>query len=67
MSTREPSNFLLSAEEKFNSSNWLEFKHTILAAVKARGMTPYLTGSLPRPTAAIATDTPNQTLYWGVT
>ena len=66
MSTREPTHFLLPSEEKFNGSNWLEFKHVITAAIKARGMVPYLDGTLskPAPSREGADPTPSTT-YWG--
>ncbi|TFK39164.1 hypothetical protein BDQ12DRAFT_578727, partial [Crucibulum laeve] len=41
--------FLLPEGEKYNGSNWIEFKTTLLSATCARGLLPYLEGTLSRP------------------
>ena len=45
----QPMNFVLSMEEKFDSSNWAEWKELITAAAKSCGVMGYLEGTIPRP------------------
>jgi hypothetical protein len=68
----QPGNFVLSTEDKFDGSNWAEWKETIMSAAKSRGVMGYLEGTIQRPaTPPISSDptliplptTP--TVFWG--
>ncbi|TFK34144.1 hypothetical protein BDQ12DRAFT_571551, partial [Crucibulum laeve] len=48
-----PALFLLPESEKYDGSNWMEFKTTILSAARAHGLLPYLLGTLTRPSDTI--------------
>ncbi|KAF9461371.1 hypothetical protein BDZ94DRAFT_1371763 [Collybia nuda] len=67
MSSSNPAQFLLPSDEKFNGSNWVEWKSTIWAAAKSRGLLGYLNGDIARPspgppaTESIAA----LSAYWG--
>ena len=68
----QPSNFILPTEEKFDGSNWAEWKESITSAAKSRGVIGYLDGTIPRPptpppsAASSSTITPAApTIYWG--
>src|SRR5271156_4881725 len=68
----QPTNFVLSTEEKFDGSNWAEWKESIISAAKSRGVMGYLEGTIPRPpTPPHGTDPSNiplpgmPTVYWG--
>jgi hypothetical protein len=61
MSSREPAQFILPTDEKFNGTNWVEFKNAVWSAVKSRSMLPYIDGTLSRPTV----DTTTTTSFWG--
>ncbi|RDB17165.1 Retrovirus-related Pol polyprotein from transposon TNT 1-94 [Hypsizygus marmoreus] len=63
-----PSNFLLPADERFDGSNWVEWKEIIWAAAKQRGVTGYLDGSIKRPRVPVEGESPAvipTTVYWG--
>jgi len=68
----QPANFVLPTEEKFDGSNWAEWKESIVSAAKSRGVMGYLEGHIPRPAtppssadpAAIPIPT-TPTVYWG--
>ena len=62
----QPPIFILAADEKFDGSNWIEWKGTILSAADARGLDGYLNGTITKP----ANISPGQvaplaTAYWG--
>ncbi|KAF5381397.1 hypothetical protein D9615_008422 [Tricholomella constricta] len=57
-----PALFLMPADEKFNGANWLNFRTTVLAAAKARGLLGYLLGTISPPDPD---DSPDATAYWG--
>ena len=62
----QPQLFLLPPEEKFDGSNWILFKETLMNAAKARGCIRYFLGNIPRPsppTNLTAILTP--TTFWG--
>jgi hypothetical protein len=68
----QPANFVLPTEEKFDGSNWAEWKELIMSAAKSRGVMGYLEGIIPRPaTPSSMTDPSNiplpaePTVYWG--
>jgi hypothetical protein len=65
MFSHEPAQFILPSDEKFNGSNWTEFKKTILAAAKSRGVLLYIDGTLPRPSNPLTSTTLTPTSYWG--
>ncbi|KAF8239799.1 hypothetical protein L208DRAFT_1145517, partial [Tricholoma matsutake] len=56
---------VLPPDEKFNSSNWTEFKKTILAAAKSHGVLLYIDGTLPQPSNPPTGMTLTPTSYWG--
>ena len=59
----QPVTFVLSMEEKFNRSNWTEWKGLIISAVKSHGVMGYLDGTIPRPaTPSPSTDPTNTPL-----
>ncbi|KAF5378820.1 hypothetical protein D9615_006849 [Tricholomella constricta] len=61
-----PALFLLPASEKFDGSNWLEWKTTILNAAKAKGLLGYINGTNICPAPPDPDDTPAPaTAYWG--
>lgn len=49
MSTSNPSQYNLPSDEKFDGSNWQEWKATIRAAAKARGLLGYFDGTIQKP------------------
>ena len=65
--------FVLPTEEKFDDSNWAEWKELIISAAKSRGVMGYLEGTIPRPatpppTTSTSASTPipsMPTVYWG--
>ncbi|TFK38049.1 hypothetical protein BDQ12DRAFT_666639 [Crucibulum laeve] len=59
-----PAPFLLPDSEKYEGVNWIEFRTTLLSAVRARGLLPYLEGSLLRPPDTILPRP--TTAWWGV-
>ena len=68
----QPATFVLSTEEKFDGSNWTEWKGLIISAAKSRGVMGYLDGTIPRPAtpshSTDPTETPlpsTPTVYWG--
>jgi len=62
----QPPIFILAADEKFDGSNWIEWKGTILSAADARGLDSYLNGTITKP-ADISPGqvAPPATAYWG--
>lgn len=62
-----PSPFLLSSDEQYDGTNWIEWKSTIWNAAKARGLTGYLNGSIIKPFPHSGTTPPPSTSYWGST
>jgi hypothetical protein len=75
MSHSQPAVFVLPTEEKFDGSNWIEWKESIISAAKSRGVMGYLEGIIPRP-ATPPSDSPGTdpsaipipitpTVYWG--
>lgn len=67
MSSSNPPQHLLPSDEKFNGSNWVEWKSTIWAAAKQRGLLGYLTGDIARPSPgpAPAEAVAALSAYWG--
>jgi len=68
----QPANFVLPTEEKFDGSNWAEWKESIISAAKSRGVMGYLDGTILRPNTPSPgtgpSDTPlppTPTVYWG--
>jgi hypothetical protein len=68
----QPANFVLPTEEKFDGSNWAEWKELIMSAAKSRGVMGYLDGTIPRPATPSPGTDPNDTplpatptVYWG--
>ena len=47
--TSQPLIFLLATDKKFNGTNWVEWKGTILSAADARGLGGYLDGTITKP------------------
>jgi gag-polypeptide of LTR copia-type len=45
----QPPIFLLAFDEKFDGTNWVEWKGTILSAADARGLNGYLDGTITKP------------------
>src|SRR5277367_4319771 len=69
----QPGNFIMTTEEKFDGSNWTEWKETIIAAVKSRSVMGYLEGSIVRPPTPSESSDPTNvplpmtpTVYWGL-
>ena len=67
----QPANFVLPMKEKFDGSNWTEWKELIISAAKFCGVMGYLDGTIPRPaTPSPSTDLSNvpipmmPTIYW---
>ncbi|KAG6848592.1 hypothetical protein H0H87_003673, partial [Tephrocybe sp. NHM501043] len=60
-----PNLFLLPADEKFDGSNWIEFKTTIQNAAKGRGLLGYMEGTISRPSPAPDATPAPPTAYWG--
>jgi hypothetical protein len=62
----QPQLFLLPSEEKFDGSNWITFKETLMNAAKARGCDGYFLGNIPRPIPPTDTTTVLiTTTFWG--
>jgi hypothetical protein len=68
----QPANFVLPTEEKFDGSNWIEWKESIISAAKSRGVMGYLEGTIQRPTTPSPSTDPSHiplpvtpTVYWG--
>ena len=62
----QPQLFLLSPEEKFDRSNWIPFKETLMNAAKAQGCNGYFLGTIPRPTPPTdPTTATTPTTFWG--
>jgi hypothetical protein len=68
----QPGTFVLPTEEKFDGSNWTEWKGLIISAAKSRGVMGYLDGTIPRPATPSPGTDPNDTplpstptVYWG--
>src|ERR1700678_1990426 len=75
MSHSQPAVFVLPTEEKFDGSNWIKWKESIISTAKSRGVMGYLEGIIPRP-ATPPSDSPGTnpsaipipitpTVYWG--
>ena len=47
--TSQPLIFLLATDKKFNGTNWVEWKGTILSAADAHGLDGYLDGTITKP------------------
>ena len=69
----QPANFVLPMEEKFNGSNWAEWKELITSVAKSRGVMGYLEGTIPRPLSPSPSANPSAipipttpTVYWGL-
>ncbi|KAF5388355.1 hypothetical protein D9615_000329 [Tricholomella constricta] len=66
MSSSNPAPFLLHPDERYDSTNWIDWKATIWAAAKSRGLEGYLDGTNRRPSPAPDSSLPMlPTLYWG--
>src|SRR5215469_10365167 len=66
--TSNPTLFLLPDAEKFNGSNWQEFKETMLNAADARGLLGCFGHDkkiIPKPTGAPASIPSETTNWWG--
>jgi len=68
----QPANFVLPTEEKFDGSNWAEWKELITSAAKSRGVMGYLDGTIPSPATSSPGTDPSSiplpatpTVYWG--
>ena len=62
----QPPIFLLTANEKFDGSNWIEWKGMILSTVKAHGLDRYLNRTITKPPDTSPGQTaPMATTYWG--
>jgi hypothetical protein len=57
----QPANFILPTEEKFDGSNWIEWKESIISAAKSRGVMGYLEGTIQRPTTPSPSTNPSHT------
>ena len=69
----QPATFVLPTEEKFDGSNWTEWKELITSAAKSRGVMGYLDGTIPRPTTPPLSTDPSAipipatpTVFWGL-
>ena len=64
--TSQPPIFLLAADERFDGTNWVEWKGTILSAADARGLDGYLDGTTSKPAdPSPGQAAPTATAYWG--
>ena len=68
----QPANFVLPTEEKFDGSNWAEWKESIISAAKSHGVMGYLEGTILRPASPTSSTDPTTipipttpTIYWG--
>ena len=68
----QPANFVLPMEEKFDGSNWTEWKESIISTAKSCGVMGYLDGTIPRPATPTPSNSPSDiplptmlTVYWG--
>ena len=68
----QPVTFILPMEEKFDGSNWAEWKKSITSAAKSRGVMGYLEGTIPKLASLSPTTNPSAipipttpTVYWG--
>jgi hypothetical protein len=68
----QPVNFVLPMEEKFDGSNWAEWKESIISVAKSHEVLRYLEGTIPRPTTPLSSTDPSAipipatlTIYWG--
>jgi hypothetical protein len=66
-------NFVLPTEEKFDGSNWIKWKDSIVSAAKSCGVMGYLEGTIQRPTTPSPSTNPSHiplsitpTVYWGL-
>jgi hypothetical protein len=55
----QPANFILPTGEKFDSSNWAEWKESIISAAKSHGVLGYLEGTILRPTTPSSSTDPS--------
>ncbi|KAG5641913.1 hypothetical protein DXG03_003959, partial [Asterophora parasitica] len=60
-----PSLFLLPTTDKFDGSNWIEWKTTIVNAAKAKGLMGYLKGKIKKPLPPNPSKPAPATSYWG--
>ena len=44
---------MLASDEKFDGSNWVEWKGTITSAAESRGLDGYLEGTITKPAALV--------------
>jgi hypothetical protein len=66
MSSSQPSVFMLASDEKFDGSNWVEWKGTITSAAKSRGLDGYLKDTVTKPAAlSPGQAAPPPTTFWG--
>ena len=62
----QPQLFLLPPEDRFDGSNWISFKETLMNAAKARGCDGYFLGKITRPLPQTDPATaPVPTTFWG--